>query len=385
MKYKSKILYVDDDMENLTGFEVSLSRSFEILTAESAKVAYSILKSSDDIGVVLVDYKMPVEDGIAFVDRVKGEFPHLIYIVTSAWADMDVVVKAINMNCFYGFLQKPWNYDELNLTLKNALEHFEVRRENKRLSDELFRQNMELQDAVRREKEANRVKNIFLQNISHEVRTPLNSIIGFSGLIKQNLPSEGKVSTYSDLVIQSGYELLNTIHNILESALILTNQIVVNYSSFNLKSLLKRLVTDFEPIAAKKNLVLQLIDADEVTVRSDEQKVQHILKVIIDNAIKFTSKGSVTIDILSNSEISEGDGELVVRVTDTGIGIDKDDVEKIFEPFKQLDEASTRKFGGSGVGLFIARSYTELIGGKLWVDSVPSKGSSFYLSIRIAL
>lgn len=385
MKFNSKILYVDDDKENLTGFEISLSRSFAIVTAESSQIAYDILKSSDDIGVVLVDYKMPTEDGISFVDRIKDEFPDLIFIITSAWADMDVVIKAMNMNCFYGFIQKPWNYDELTITLKNALEHFEVKRDNKRLNAELLIRNKELEEAIKNEKEASRVKNVFLQNISHEIRTPLNSIIGFSGLIKQNSPSNTKVAAYSDLVIQSGSELLNTIHNILDSALILTNQIVVNTSSFSLKLLLEGLVSDFEPLVAKKNLTLHLSDIDEMVIRNDEQKVQHILTILIDNAIKFTSKGSVMIDIPVNSDISECDDALVVRVTDTGIGVDKDDMEKIFEPFKQLDDASTRQFGGSGVGLFIARSYAKIIGGELWVDSVPSKGSSFYLSIKKAL
>lgn len=385
MKFNSKILYVDDDKENLTGFEISLSRSFGIETAENSQVAYSILQSSDDIGVVLVDYKMPKEDGISFVDRIKDEFPDLIFIITSAWADMDVVIKAMNMNCFYGFIQKPWNYDELTITLKNALEHFEVKRDNKRLNAELLIRNKELEEAIKNEKEASRVKNVFLQNISHEIRTPLNSIIGFSNLIKQNLPSDTKVAAYSDLVIQGGYELLNTIHNILDSALILTNQIVVNTSSFSLKLLLEGLVSDFEPLVAKKNLTLHLSDIDEMVIRNDEQKVQHILTILIDNAIKFTSKGSIMIDIPVNSDISECDDALVVRVTDTGIGVDKDDMEKIFEPFKQLDDASTRQFGGSGVGLFIARSYAKIIGGELWVDSVPSKGSSFYLSIKKAL
>ncbi|MDX9847199.1 MAG: hybrid sensor histidine kinase/response regulator [Tenuifilaceae bacterium] len=382
MRYKSKILYVDDDKENLTGFEVSLSRSFEILTAESSQIAYTILKSSDNIGVVLVDYKMPVEDGIAFVDRVKDEFPDKIFIITSAWADLDVVIKAMNMNCFYSFLQKPWNYDELTLTLKNALEYFEIRRDNKRLNNELFNRNKELEDAVRSEKEANRVKNVFLQNISHEIRTPLNSIIGFSGLIKQNLPSQDKVSAYSDLVMQSGYELLNTIHNILESALIFNNQIVVNSSAFDLNELISSLVSKSEPIFAKKNIGLCYKAIGGVFICNDELKIHYILKVLIENAIKFTPTGSVSIVILDYSEISDEDEMCIVRVTDTGIGIDMDNVEKIFEPFKQLDESSTRQFGGSGVGLFIAKSYAELLGGRLWVESVPSKGSSFYLSIK---
>jgi signal transduction histidine kinase len=384
MKFNSKILYVDDDKENLTGFEISLSRSFGIETAENSQVAYSILQSSDDIGVVLVDYKMPKEDGISFVDRIKDEFPDLIFIITSAWADMDVVIKAMNMNCFYGFIQKPWNYDELTITLKNALEHFEVKRDNKRLNAELLQQNEALEVAIRREKEANRVKNVFLQNISHEIRTPLNSIIGFSNLIKQNLPSDTKVAAYSDLVIQGGYELLRTIHNILESALIFSNQVVVSSTPFDIKAMVNRLVGEAVDRVAKKNLTLQCKGIDEVVIVNDELKVQYILRVLLDNAIKFTPKGSISISVLDGSEISD-DEVVLVRVSDTGMGIDKKDIDMIFEPFKQVDDSSTRQFGGSGIGLFIAKSYAELLGGRISVESEPNRGSVFSLILKKSL
>ncbi|NHB67474.1 hybrid sensor histidine kinase/response regulator [Perlabentimonas gracilis] len=384
MKFNSKILYVDDDKENLTGFEISLSRSFGIETAENSQVAYSILQSSDDIGVVLVDYKMPKEDGISFVDRIKDEFPDLIFIITSAWADMDVVIKAMNMNCFYGFIQKPWNYDELTITLKNALEHFEVKRDNKRLNAELLQQNEALEVAIRREKEANRVKNVFLQNISHEIRTPLNSIIGFSNLIKQNLPSDTKVAAYSDLVIQGGYELLRTIHNILESALIFSNQVVVSSTPFDIKAMVNRLVGEAVDRVAKKNLTLQCKGIDEVVIVNDELKVQYILRVLLDNAIKFTSKGSISISVLDGSEISD-DEVVLVRVSDTGMGIDKKDIDMIFQPFKQVDDSSTRQFGGSGIGLFIAKSYAELLGGRISVESEPNRGSVFSLILKKSL
>jgi len=385
MTIKSKILYVDDDRENLTGFEISLSRSFGIVTAENSQVAHSILKSTDDVGVVLVDYKMPKEDGISFVDRIKDEFPDLIFIITSAWADMDVVIKAMNMNCFYGFIQKPWNYDELRITLKNALEHFETRCDNKRLNAELLQQNKALEVAIKREKEANRVKNVFLQNISHEIRTPLNSIIGFSNLIKQNLPSDSKVAAYSDLVIQGGYELLKTIHNILESAIIFSNQVVVNSASFDINSLLKRLVGEVGDRVAKKNLTLHCNGTDELLIINDELKVQYILRVLVDNAIKFTSKGSISISVFDCSEISDDDEAVVIRVADTGMGIDKEYIDKIFQPFKQVDDSSTRQFGGSGVGLFIAKSYAELLGGSIHVESEPNRGSVFSLVLKKGL
>jgi signal transduction histidine kinase len=383
MEFKSKVLYVDDDKENLTGFKASLSRTFQILTAENPQEALTMLRStSNDIGVVLVDYKMPNEDGISFVDRIKDEFPDLIFIITSAWADMDVVIKAMNMNCFYGFIQKPWNYDELRITLKNALEHFETRCDNKRLNAELLQQNTALEVAVRREKEANRVKNVFLQNVSHEIRTPLNSIIGFSSLIKQHSPTDGKISAYSDLVIQGGYELLKTIHNILESAVIFSNQVVVNKVTFSITELLSSLLVEVEERVHRKKLALQFGVGNEIFVSNDEVKVQLILRILLDNAIKFTSKGTISVEIIDNYEISEGEGAIVVKVSDTGIGIEQNNIEKIFQPFQQANDTDSRQFGGSGIGLFIAKSYAELLGGRLWVESTPNQGSVFSLILK---
>lgn len=383
MELKSKVLYIDDDKENLTGFKASLSRTFHILTAENPQEALTMLRStSNDIGVVLVDYKMPNEDGISFVARIRDEFPHLIFIITSAWADMDVVIKAMNMNCFYGFIQKPWNYDELKITLKNALEHYETCSDNKRLNAELIRQNKALEEAVERERNANRVKNVFLQNVSHEIRTPLNSIIGFSSLIKQHSPTDGKISAYSDLVIQGGYELLKTIHNILESAIIFSNQVVVNKVTFSITALLKRLINEVEERVSRKKLALQFGVGNEIFISNDELKIQLILQILIDNVIKFTSKGTISIEIIDNHEMSEGDGAIVVKVSDTGIGIEKNNIDKIFQPFQQANDTDSRQFRGSGMGLFIAKSYAVLLGGGLWVESVPLKGSSFFLSIK---
>lgn len=368
------VLYIDDDHENLLGFETVFSKQYSVQTALNTSEGYNIMKQSP-LGVVMVDYKMPLEDGITFVERIKDEFPDTVFIIVSAYADMDVVIKAMNMNCFYGFVQKPWNHNELSITLKNATQAYQTRIENKRLNQILAERNAKLQESIKREQEANRVKNVFLQNISHEVRTPLNSIIGFSNLIKDNVKDE-TIKTYANFVSESGYQLLSTIHGILEASLIFSNQLSRNDSSFCLGALVEKVINEHKLTCEKPIEISNHVHHNGMAV-NDELKVEKILNELVSNAVKFTEKGSVSVYCYESS-----DGDVAIEVKDTGIGIEPEKMQQIFEPFRQSDESSTRRFNGNGIGLFVAKAYAEFIGGRLWVKSNPTQGSSFYFSFK---
>jgi signal transduction histidine kinase len=368
------VLYIDDDYENLTGFELSFSDHFRILTADNTEAAYKYL-IDESVGVVLVDYKMPREDGVSFVRRVRDEFPDIIFVMISAWAEIDVVLDAINTNSFYGFIQKPWNHNELRITLSNAYNLFLSRVENKRLNSLLIIKNAELEEAIEREREANRVKNVFIQNISHEIRTPLNSIIGFSNLIKGST-SDQTVQKYSDFVIQGGFQLLKTIQNMLEVSLIFCNQIQVNKSHFNLKPLVNDTIEDNFHLMDGKLITVNNKIGDNIKMHSDKVLIQRIIDVLISNALKFTRYGEIQISCSGNSD----KGGVLFEVKDTGIGIPQDKISQVFEPFRQSDESSTREFNGNGTGLFIAQCYAKYLGGEIRVQSEVGKGSTFFFS-----
>lgn len=373
---KTNILYIDDDSENLLGFEVSFSRFYQVCTALDTTEGYRILKEHE-VSIALVDYKMPKEDGITFVERVRAEFPDLVFIIISAWADLEVVLRAINLNCFYGFVQKPWHFDELRITLRNAADHYWSQVENKNLTRILQDKNQELLHAIDREREASRVKNVFLQNISHEIRTPLNSIMGFTNLIKSHSQDE-RIQQFATFVTQSGNLLLNTIHSTLESSLILSNQLETNITSFDLASLTSKIVNDCTFEVNPNNLQVVNGINPSIILENDKEKVERILMLVLENAIKFTVKGSVEI----NSTYHSDQEQVVVSIRDTGIGIEKEKLAQIFEPFRQSDETTTRMYSGCGMGLFIAKSYAEYLGGRIWVDSAPGKGSTFFISFR---
>lgn len=369
------ILYVDDDVENLIGFDSVFSKSYRITTAEDAEQAYAIMKQSS-FGVVLVDYKMPKEDGVTFVERIKNEFPNTIFLIVSAWADVDVVIKAINMNCFYGFIQKPWNHHELSITLKNAVAAYQANIENKRLNRELEQRNSDLVESIKREQEANRLKNIFLQNISHEVRTPLNSIIGFSNLIMSS-SGDKSIHNFASFISQAGYQLLSTIHGILEASVIFSNKLEMNVTTFDLSEVIQAVINDNKFEALKKGLGLFYENCTNIIIENDKMKVIQILTELVGNAVKFTEQGSVTIRCNYMNV-----NEIVVSVSDSGIGIDSGKLSQIFEPFRQCDETSTRKYNGNGIGLFIAKSYAEFLGGSVKVESKLGEGTTFKLCLK---
>ncbi len=370
------ILYVDDDEENLIGFESVFSKSYRISTAANSESAYRLMKSTD-FGVVLVDYKMPREDGIAYVERVRNEFPDTVFIIVSAWADVEVVIKAINMHCFYGFVQKPWNHHELSITLKNAIAAYHSKIENRRLTRELEERNSELLESVKREQEASNLKNIFLQNISHEVRTPLNSIIGFTNLILSS-SNDKTIQNFATFVTQAGYQLLSTIHGILEASVIFSNKLELNKTSFDLSSCVKKVFDEHVSEANKKGLKLINMVNSSIAIENDELKIMQVLAELVGNAIKFTENGSVSIEC---SVVAEN--EVAIKVKDTGIGIEPSKFSQIFEPFRQSDESNTRKYNGNGIGLFIAKSYAEFLGGELWVESRVGEGSTFLLFLKM--
>ena len=358
------ILYIDDESENLIGFEASFSRYFEIATSDTVEEAQKILENNN-IKVLLVDFKMPKEDGISFVLRIKDKYPDLVFILVTAFADLETAVKAMNTNIFYQFVQKPWNFDELRIILKNAVEKYDLQIERKGLI-------ANLKNALENERKANSLKNIFLANISHEVRTPLNGIIGFSELIKEST-DDNDIKEKADIVLESGNQLLFIIQDILESSFIINKELEYEEEKFNVYQILEEKLFDKQRKYNKlNNLRSFTFPGEELICSNDKNKITKIIDIIVDNAFKFADDGDVEVNIKNDRE------QYILSVKNTGKYIEKDKIGLIYEPFVQLEEMYSRNYGGNGLGLFIAKSYTEFIHGNIWVDSDEESGTTFY-------
>lgn len=240
--------------------------------------------------------------------------------------------------------------------------------------------NEELTEARKNAEESDHLKSAFLANMSHEIRTPMNGIIGFSELLKDNNLSEEKRQYFADIVIDSSRQLLNIVNDILDISRIETGKVALSKEKVNINELFNILYAFFEPQAGLKKIKLTVskeLNDDQSVVVTDRTRLRQILTNLLNNALKFTQKGEVKFGYKVVNQNFE------FFVSDTGIGIQKELFEKIFEPFRQANIEITNIFGGTGLGLTISRKLTELLGGHIWLESEPGSGSIFYFTLPI--
>jgi PAS domain S-box-containing protein len=245
---------------------------------------------------------------------------------------------------------------------------------------------LELITAKEKAEESDRLKSAFLANMSHELRTPLNAIIGFSGLIVDSGPDNNTIS-YSQIILKSGQHLLSLVEDIFDTSMIETGQTKIKLEKADIVSVLKEVkdIIHGERLNENKTWIELILNLEGVENReylvTDIRKLKQVLLNLLRNALKFTDKGYIEFgfDEINNA----GNKFFQFYVKDTGIGIDKKHHDAIFNIFRQIDDTHTRKFGGMGIGLSIAKKTVEIMGGRIWVESEPSKGSVFYFTIPV--
>ncbi len=226
---------------------------------------------------------------------------------------------------------------------------------------------------------ANWIKNGLIINMSHELRTPLNSVIGFSDLLLEGAfgSLNTRQSKYVSNILISGKNLLEIINNLLDISRLEAGEKILNYENVDIAGLIGEVRMSLLSFASNKKISVEVkVDASLENVRADRTKLRQILYNLMNNAIKFTpEKGKVNVSALKK------EGTIEVKVSDSGIGLSKEDHERIFMPFIQADLFTTRKYGGAGLGLYIAKNFIDLHGGKIWVESNVEKGSTFIFTL----
>jgi PAS domain S-box-containing protein len=268
----------------------------------------------------------------------------------------------------------------LDITVRKNAEE-ELRAAQACLEQRVIERTSELAAAKDRAESADRVKSAFLATMSHELRTPLNSIIGFTGLLLRGLagPLNTEQTKQLRMVKGSGQHLLDLINDVLDISKIEAGQIEIANAPFDLRESIEKIVQTVTPLADSKRLPLTVRIAPEVGgITCDRRRVEQIMLNLLSNAIKFTKQGQVTLaaEIVPGAPVSPA-SVLRVSVTDTGIGIKREDFEKLFQPFRQLDSGLTRQHEGTGLGLAICKRLVERLGGKIEVASEWGKGSTF--------
>ncbi|MGK7958203.1 MAG: ATP-binding protein, partial [Crocosphaera sp.] len=285
----------------------------------------------------------------------------------------------------------PWKPEEINLIesvasrLGIAIAQANLLRENKQQLKILNQQNLQLQEKTKQAEAASQAKTNFLTNMSHEIRTPLNAILGFSDLLTQKITDSENLN-YLQSIIFSGNHLLALINDIFDLINLDSGNTKLQYEAVNLREIVEQIYYDFSKKVKKKNIEL-LADLHEDIpgiIEFDKIKLYQIIHNLVDNGIKFTKLGSVTISIRANHfkqnlSTQAEQCSILIAIKDTGIGISEEKQGIIFDRFTQISEATNREYEGIGLGLSLTQKLVQLLGGTIELDSQLGKGSTFTL------
>jgi two-component system sensor histidine kinase/response regulator len=353
---RPRILYVDDDLRQLTAFKAAFRRTHLVLIAQSPLEGRRIL-NDQQIDIIITDQRMPEMSGIDFLESIIPDYPDLIKILVTGYAEINDVINAINKGQIYCYLDKPWDEQELRIILKNAYDISTTRRELKDKIELLQKTNGELEK--------------FVYSASHDLRAPLLSIKGVINYAKSTMPDTGL--QYLSMIEQSIDKLDVFVGNIINYYQ--NVKCDAQHEALDFEKMLKETWSGFDFLENQSRIRFNVQVRQDQEFKSDEFRMQVIFNNLLLNAIKYQRKEEIHQEV--SVAVDVGVDQATIHIDDNGIGIDPEHIGKIFQMFYR----ATHEKPGSGLGLYIAKEAVSKIGGEIEVRSVPAKGTSFKIVI----
>jgi signal transduction histidine kinase len=379
---KLNLLIVDDKAENIIALEALLNQhDIHIITTTSPNEALRICWEKD-IAIALIDVQMPGMNGFELVEILKNNSRTqeiTVIFVTAISLEAKHAIKGLNVGAI-DYLYKPLDPYITSAKVDSFIQLVRSQREikNKNLQLESFQ--TELINAKNEAEQSKKAKESFMANMSHEIRTPINGIIGLVHLLKKSGLNTDQQEMLN-LLEASSESLLGVINDILDISKIEAGKFRINYAPTDVRLLVTQASNLLNIRAREKglNLVLEIDQKLPEIIMADSLRLNQIFMNLLSNAVKFTAQGSIFFRV-KVLEFKSNAVEIEFSISDTGIGISKENQLKIFDKFEQVEDHSITQHGGTGLGLSIVKKLVELKGGSLRLESEEGKGSSFYFT-----
>ncbi len=355
-KERIRVLYVDDEVNNLNSFKALFRKDYEIFLADSAENGNVIL-AEEKVHVIICDQRMPGMTGVEFFESILHKYPHPIRILLTGYTDIQAVVEAINRGQIYRFIDKPWDQQVISVAIQNAYEIYHTK-------FLLREQNIEL-------KKAYEELDKFVYSASHDLRAPLASILG---LIKVAKSEDAETAFgYFDMLEGTVNKMDTFVQNIIKYYR--STRLGIQLNFINFEELVNEVWGDLKIKEDVHNIQFTKEINEPLHIRTDESRVKIILSNVLTNAIRYKddnkSNHNIRISILTNHEKSQ------IEIEDNGIGIDEEHLHNIFKMFFR----GAHKNAGSGVGLYVVHEALKKIEGTIHVESTINLGTKLIIEI----
>lgn len=395
MEETQRILVVDDDeVDRMTVYRALLKAGvlIQLHQVSDCKTAIASLQNNS-YDCVFLDYRLPDGDGLSLISKIRASDIKVPLVVLTGQGDEQVAVELMKAGATDYLSKARLSSETLSQVLRNAIRVYraemqaQIAMQQLWESNELLRtQNQELEENRKQIQlqnikllEASQLKSKFLSTISHELRTPMNAIIGFSQFLLR--PKYGELSTQQrdmvERILNNGKHLLMLLNEVLDFSKIESGQLNLKPQIYDVSTVINSAVAEISSAAKIKKLSLQVqVNLTNPIVYNDPLRLQQILLNLLSNAIKFTDYGTVIVEVEEVSPL-----RIAITVSDTGIGINSDEIEHIFEIFRQVDQTITRRYSGTGMGLAIVNALVNMMGGTIQVESKLGEGSTFRVEL----